>query len=290
MTGHGTHVAGIAAGNGLGAKNGKEGGVYTGVAPKAHLIIVKGGNEQFYSDDIFNGISYMFQKAAAINPPRPIAVNLSVGGTQLGPHDGTSLFERGIDELLNWENGDGKVIVISAGNDGNKNIHFSGELSPGVSQDTVWVDFQVDVNLTGFQDYLSFDIWYYWYSSLSVSLKTPSGQLLGPVESGSKVLWHTEEGEISIDNASFGSGEDKELVINVYDGISPVRRLAVRIIHERGNHFSAGFIYVGRRARKLQVWYRCGLLYHKIKLAEFDSQILAGIWDGNWQSFSITKA
>jgi minor extracellular serine protease Vpr len=220
LTGHGTHVAGIAAGNGLGVKNGKSGGVYTGAAPKAGLIVVKGGDEQFYSDDIFDGISFMFQKAAEYEPPRPIAVNLSVGGTHKGPHDGTSLFERGIDELLNWETGDGKAIVISAGNDGNRNIHFSGSFSPGVDADTVMVEFEVASNFSDIQDYVSFDIWYYWYSSLSITIQTPSGLWYGPVESGTSLFWDTVDGDISIDNASYGSGDDEELVMNLYDSMT----------------------------------------------------------------------
>ncbi|MFC1502353.1 S8 family serine peptidase [bacterium] len=219
ITGHGTHVAGIAGGNGVGAKNGKPEDVYVGVAPNAELMIVKGGDTQFFSDDIFDGIDYMFQKTSKLEPPRPIVVNLSVGGTQKGPHDGTSLFEMGIDQLLNWQNG--RAVVISAGNDGDKNIHFSGTFAPGVEMDTIIVEFQISDNILSVQDHISFDVWYFSFADLfSVSVETPSDEVYGPVESGTSMSWTTSEGSISLDNASISTESDKELTIDVFDSMN----------------------------------------------------------------------
>jgi subtilisin family serine protease len=219
ITGHGTHVAGIAAGNGRGAKNGKPCNVYIGVAPGAELVIVKGGDMQFFSDDIFDGIKYMFQKAAEFDPPRPCVVNLSVGGTQKGPHNGTSLFEKGIDQLIDWQKG--RAVVIAAGNDGKKNIHFSGAFDAGVETDTILVEFQVKDNRVGYQDYVSFDIWYYSFADLfSITVQTPSGESYGPVESSQSMSWNTAEGTISLDNASTSHEFDKELTIDLFDSMN----------------------------------------------------------------------
>jgi minor extracellular serine protease Vpr len=104
-SGHGTHVAGIAA---------SDGATYSGVAPLADLLIVKGGDGTFSESSIVDGLVWLEQQARALN--RPIAVNVSIGG-QAGPHDGTRLYELIVDQLSR----NGFVVVFSAGNDGINN-------------------------------------------------------------------------------------------------------------------------------------------------------------------------
>ena len=61
--GHGTHVTGIAAGNGRAAADGKPSDVYVGMAPDAHLIVVKGADRGGVPDTyIIDGIDYIFSK------------------------------------------------------------------------------------------------------------------------------------------------------------------------------------------------------------------------------------
>jgi subtilisin family serine protease len=110
--GHGTHVAGIAAGNGR-SKSG-----YIGMAPKADIIFVKGFRfgPYFTNSDVINACDYIFQKAAALG--KKAVINLSLGG-HFGPHDGTSSFETGLEDLT----GKGNIIVAAAGNEGNSLIH-----------------------------------------------------------------------------------------------------------------------------------------------------------------------
>src|SRR5690606_36379248 len=114
--GHGTHVAGIAAGDGSAAGQGQPAFTFVGVAPEADLIIVKvggGGTEGLgTSANALDAVNYCYQRAQALD--RPIAVNMSLGDN-LGPHDGTSLLERGLDNLLG---GPGRAFVKSAGNVG----------------------------------------------------------------------------------------------------------------------------------------------------------------------------
>lgn len=122
--GHGTHVAGTAAGNGRVNSN------YTGVAPEADIVFVKGVREEssdggFSDADVVYGIDWMFDKATAMD--RPAVVNLSLGGNY-GPLDGSSNYERMISDMV----GPGRIIVAAAGNEGNDNIHAGGLLSPGV--------------------------------------------------------------------------------------------------------------------------------------------------------------
>ena len=81
--GHGTHVTGIAAGNGRAAPF----GTYIGVAPQADLVIVK---SDFNLAHIVDGVAYIFKVAAARG--EPASVNISLG-TNEGPHDGSDMFE-----------------------------------------------------------------------------------------------------------------------------------------------------------------------------------------------------
>src|SRR5262245_52053345 len=113
--GHGTHVTGIAAGNG------RLNPQYLGMAPNADLLFVKGirdaqSNGGFSDIDVINGCAWMLNQA--LTQGKPIAINLSLGG-QLGAHDGTSLQEQNLDRF----SGPGRIIVAAAGNAGGETIH-----------------------------------------------------------------------------------------------------------------------------------------------------------------------
>lgn len=106
--GHGTHVAGCAAGNGRAPVSGGPTYQFVGVAPEANIVTVA---TTFYNDDIINGVDYIFGKAHQLG--MPAVVNLSLGGHD-GPHDGTSPFDVAMDALA----GPGQIVVTSAGNEG----------------------------------------------------------------------------------------------------------------------------------------------------------------------------
>ena len=100
ISGHGTAVAGVAAGNGS-----NSGGRYAGVATQSELIVVKLGNpmqEGFpRTTELMMGIDYVIRKALELR--MPVAVNISFGNTY-GGHDGTTLLERYIDDISNiWK-------------------------------------------------------------------------------------------------------------------------------------------------------------------------------------------
>ena len=107
--GHGTHVAGTAGGDGSELKREQAAFSYVGVAPGAEMIVVK---TNFTLTSIVDGVDYIFRRAAELG--RPAVVNLSLG-TDFGPHDGSEAITLMIDALT----GPGKIVVASAGNEGN---------------------------------------------------------------------------------------------------------------------------------------------------------------------------
>jgi minor extracellular serine protease Vpr len=113
--GHGTHVAGIAGGNGT-----RSAGVYTGMSPEAEYIIVQVPSERISSASIIDGLRYIFSRADELG--RPAVANISLGGHG-GSHDGTSALELAIDEFSRWE---GQAVVVAAGNSGADRIHIGG--------------------------------------------------------------------------------------------------------------------------------------------------------------------
>lgn len=82
-SGHGTAVAGIAAGNGLGSGN-----RYRGVASESELIVVKLGRprEEGFprTTELMMGLNYVVEKA--LETGKPVAVNISIGNTY-GSHE-----------------------------------------------------------------------------------------------------------------------------------------------------------------------------------------------------------
>jgi len=113
--GHGTHVAGIAAG---------EDPVYEGMAPGAQLVIVK---SDLLTAHIADGVRYIFRVAKELG--LPAVVNLSLGGHGDG-HDGSDSLSRVIDSLV----GPGRIVVCAAGNEGSDNIHSQGLVKKGSSR------------------------------------------------------------------------------------------------------------------------------------------------------------
>ena len=129
VSGHGTAVAGIAAGCYPAFVQGSTGGVgsqYRGVAPAAALLVVKlglPGEEGFpRTTEIMRGVTYALQKAEELG--MPLVINLSFGNTY-GSHDGGSLLERFLDNAAEIGR---TVICVGSGNEGNSAGHVAGSL------------------------------------------------------------------------------------------------------------------------------------------------------------------
>jgi subtilisin family serine protease len=134
--GHGTHVAGIAAGNGSKASGCHGTYTYIGVAPEADIIVVrqylltpsdKNVKAPQAGNVMLDAIRYILNQASTRN--QPAVINLSQGTfTQF--MDGTSDECLDVDALLK-ANSQGRAIVFSAGNEGASNFHASALVPPG---------------------------------------------------------------------------------------------------------------------------------------------------------------
>nr|MBS0036939.1 S8 family peptidase [Saprospiraceae bacterium] len=127
---HGTHVAGIAGGSGAGTP-------HKGAAPEAELIFISLRRD---APSLIDAFTYITDYAASVE--KPYVVNMSFG-SHLGPHDGSSLKNYGIDML----HGPGRVFVGSAGNNGNSPFHLDIDFAQH-PDDTVFTE----VGFGNFQD------------------------------------------------------------------------------------------------------------------------------------------
>lgn len=136
--GHGTHVSGIVAGNGL--ANGK----HEGCAPKADIIVVAVDFNK-NAPVIPDAIQYLITKATAMG--KPLVINASLGG-YYGSHDGTDLEAKLIDAMI--ANQPGRVLVAAAGNAGHIKFHTQTNLT---NTDTVFTWLQNTAKVKNYWTY-----------------------------------------------------------------------------------------------------------------------------------------
>lgn len=160
-SGHGTAVAGIAAGNGAAT-----GGRYRGVAVKSSLLVVKMASprkEGFpRTTELMLGIDYVIRKSLEYG--MPLALNISFGNTY-GAHDGTSLLERYIDDVSNLGR---SSICVGSGNEARSAGHTSGTLTTGE-------EMRILLGVQERQSTLNIQIWKSYTDEVEISLVTPSG-------------------------------------------------------------------------------------------------------------------
>lgn len=167
LSGHGTHVAGIAAGNGRASNQ-----TYRGVAYESDLLVVKLGTpgERSFprTIELMEGLDFVIKKALAYQ--MPVAVNISFGNTY-GSHSGTSLLEAYINDISNyWKN----VIAIGTGNEGLTRGHTSGILQANEEQ-------AVELAVGTYESSINLQIWKDYVDEFEVVLEHPNGRRVGPL-------------------------------------------------------------------------------------------------------------
>lgn len=182
LSGHGTHVAGIAAGNGRASD-----GVYRGVAYGADLLIVKLGTPgptSFPSTSLLMmAIDFCVRESLKRNIP--LAINLSFGNTY-GSHSGSSLLETYIDSVSEL----GKIsIIVGSGNEAASGGHIGGRLSPNQTE-------AIELGVSDYTTSLNIQLWKNYWDEFAVSLIPPVGAAITlPSEPGS---WRYSFGETEV--------------------------------------------------------------------------------------------
>ena len=165
---HGTHVTGIAAGNGRGG-TGLVGNDFRGVAPDADLILVQ-LDEAALGDParlapFTYAHDYIWRHESAVD--RPIVINYSMG-ENWGPHDGTTVEELMLEAALLTPPGrPARAFVKSAGNEGSAELPHHARVTVPAAAPT---DVSFVVVAPEPTRRLSLDIWFPGTSVLQAQL------------------------------------------------------------------------------------------------------------------------
>uniref|UniRef100_UPI0038B9C7C0 S8 family peptidase n=1 Tax=Anaerosporobacter faecicola TaxID=2718714 RepID=UPI0038B9C7C0 len=171
--GHGTYMAGIAAGNEDIAND------FSGVAPDSLIAMVKLKDakqylKEFYlipeeipayqENDIMLGIIYLLRLARRLLKPIVICIGI---GTNMGNHNGDSYLE---DFINAYAATIGVSFAIAGGNEGNRAHHFLGNL------DTADAYEDVEINVEEGESGFIVELWGEVLNTFSVGLISPGGE------------------------------------------------------------------------------------------------------------------
>ncbi|MGU9280268.1 S8 family peptidase [Clostridium perfringens] len=165
LSGHGTHVAGIAcAGGNINFDN-------YGVAYKSTIAMVKITGENSLraalSTQLMRGLKFLMDKSNEIN--KPLVVNISLS-TNDGSHNGSSLLEKYIQTFTQLQKA---VIVVAAGNEGNSAHHVGGKMKK---------EEDLDLNIGDGEKGIILDFFKPVLVDVSVEVISPTGISTGPME------------------------------------------------------------------------------------------------------------
>ena len=212
--GHGTFLAGIAAGNTIESES------FSGVAPDSELVVVKLKEAKLYlkeffripadatayqENDIMLAVSYLLQVASRLQ--RPISICIGVGTSQ-GAHDEMGTFT----SYLNFaSNIAGVAVSIAAGNESNRGHHYYGVIGNNIEYDTV--ELRVGPNEYGF----SMELWGNAPNTFSIDILSPTGEYIpripARINESREIRFIFEETVINIDYFLIESQTGDQLIL-----------------------------------------------------------------------------
>ncbi|PWJ48931.1 S8 family peptidase [Faecalicatena contorta] len=171
--GHGTMLAGIAAGS-IDESQG-----FSGVAPNAEIVVVKLARAKHYNRAIFNipdtvrcyaetniliGIEYIRKIAERLK--RPLIICFGMGSSQ-SDHDGHSALSLYLNNISTTPR---KGVCISAGNEGNARRHYSETMSNEQSDNTF------ELRIGELDKNFSMEIWQRSPGKIAVVVESPHSE------------------------------------------------------------------------------------------------------------------
>jgi subtilisin family serine protease len=212
--GHGTMIAGIAAGNDDPANG------FYGVAPDAELVVVKLKPAKPYlknffripeaavcyqESDILFALNYLID--VSIQLKRPLAICIALGTSQ-GAHDGRGT----LSSFLSYQaNNSGIAIVIAGGNEGNARSHFYGTINPSVGSQLV------ELNVGPDEQGFSMELWGSSPNIFSIDITSPSGEyvpkLSARLNENREISFIFEETTVNIDYQMVESQSGDQLIL-----------------------------------------------------------------------------
>jgi subtilisin family serine protease len=219
--GHGTHVLGSAAGNGLATGNGVPQGTFAGMAPGADLIAVRAftSTGEFCPQcDLVAAVEFIDGVARARR--EPWVGNMSLGG-DIGPHDGTDPDELAIDAVVRPGRA-GSQMAIAAGNEGasTRHFHWQGNL-PAVAgtATTTFTLNSLAPNAGSDTDFIFLDLWYEGIDDATVAIQTPGAQVVSASRGADSGIVCTTSGAVQVDATNAGDPEngDNEVFVTISD-------------------------------------------------------------------------
>lgn len=166
ISGHGTAVLGIAAGNGRASS-----GENRGVAYKSGIIAVKLGvpREDSFprTTELIQAVDYLVRQSLELG--MPMAINLSFGNNY-GSHRGDSLLETYLNSVSNM----GRLCICTGtGNNGNQALHTGGNIRTGEIQ-------EIELGVSPYEAALNVQLWKHYEDAMEIYLENPAGERIGP--------------------------------------------------------------------------------------------------------------
>ena len=195
--GHGTALAGVAAGSNVRGEL-----TYLGAAPEADIVVVKLKEckqylREYYlipddvpayqENDIMQAVNYA--DSFAIVSERPVIICIGFG-TNMGDHNGSSALSRYLEIIALRQN---RAVVVCGGNEGEAAHHFQGDFRDSEEIDIGRVDIgtrlagryrDVEVRVAEGSAGFFLEMWGSLPDALNISVISPGGEAINPSRLG----------------------------------------------------------------------------------------------------------